>query len=115
MGYSEEKILNFLVENLSFGGAYILFGIMGKRKLKEFLKILSCHPTINFTAEYSLDKVNFFRCRSYLVLRKQTPYRYTYQTYGYSPIEFSACHVYNSRKSIPYSQAFCFNSFLFSK
>ena len=32
----------------------------GEEKLKEFLKILnSCHPTIKFTAEYSLDKVNF--------------------------------------------------------
>ena len=30
------------------------------KKLKQFLKILnSCHPTITFTAEYSLDKVNF--------------------------------------------------------
>ena len=32
----------------------------GEEKLKEFLKILnSCHPTIKFTSEYSLDKVNF--------------------------------------------------------
>ena len=32
----------------------------GEEKLKEFLKTLnSCHPTIKFTAEYSLDKVNF--------------------------------------------------------
>ena len=32
----------------------------GEEKLKEFLKILnSCHPTVKFTAEYSLDKVNF--------------------------------------------------------
>ena len=30
MGYLEDKILNSLVENLSFGGAYILFGNMGK-------------------------------------------------------------------------------------
>ena len=30
-----------------------------EEKLKEFLKILnSCHPTLNFTAEYSLDKVD---------------------------------------------------------
>ena len=31
-----------------------------EEKLKEFLKILnSCHPTIKFTAEHSLDKINF--------------------------------------------------------
>ena len=30
-----------------------------EEKLKEFLKIInSCHPTIKFTAEYSLDKAN---------------------------------------------------------
>ena len=32
----------------------------GEEKLKEFLKILnSCHPSIKFTVEYSLDKVNY--------------------------------------------------------
>ena len=30
-----------------------------EEKLKEFLKIInSCHPTIKFTAEYSLCKAN---------------------------------------------------------
>ena len=33
----------------------------GEKKFKEFLKIFnSCHPTIKFTAKYSLDKVTFF-------------------------------------------------------
>ena len=32
----------------------------GEEKLKGFLKMHnSCHPIIKFTAEYSLDKVNF--------------------------------------------------------
>ena len=32
----------------------------GEEELKEFKKMLnSCHPAIKFTAEYSLDKVNF--------------------------------------------------------
>ena len=32
----------------------------GEERLQESLKILnSCHPTIKFTMEYSLDKVNF--------------------------------------------------------
>ena len=32
----------------------------GEETLKEFLKILNgCYPTIKFTSENSLDKVNF--------------------------------------------------------
>ena len=32
----------------------------GEEELEEFSKILnSCHPARKFTAEYSLDKVNF--------------------------------------------------------
>ena len=64
MGYFEDKILNSLVKKPLFWWRYIdnIFMIWqhGEEKLKEFLKILnSCHPTIKFTAEYSLDKVNF--------------------------------------------------------
>ena len=64
MGYLKDKILNSLVEKPLVWWRYIddIFMIWqhGEEKLKEFLKILnSCHPTIKFTAEYSLDKVNF--------------------------------------------------------
>ena len=64
MGYLEDKILNSRVEKPLVWWHYIddIFMIWqhGKEKLTEFLKILnSCHPTIKFTAEYSLDKVNF--------------------------------------------------------
>ena len=39
---------------------YIYIYIYGEETLKEFLKIPnSCHPTIKFTAEYFLEKVNF--------------------------------------------------------
>ena len=59
MGYLEDKILNCLVEKLLVWWRYIdnIFMIWqhGEEALKEFLKILnSCHPTIKFTAEYSL-------------------------------------------------------------
>ena len=65
MGYFEDKILNSLVKKPLFWWRYIdnIFMIWqhGEEKLKEFLKILnSCHPTKTFTAEYSLDKVNFW-------------------------------------------------------
>ena len=40
----------------------------GEEKRKEFLKILnSCHPTIKFTAKYSLDKINFLDVEVYAV------------------------------------------------
>ena len=64
MGYLEDKILNSLVEKSLVWWPYnddiLWFGNTGKRPLKSFLKILnSCHPTIKFTALYSLDKVKF--------------------------------------------------------
>ena len=64
MGYLEDKVLNSFVEKPLVWWRYIddIFMIWdhGEEKLKEFLKILnSCHPTVKFTAEYSLDKVNF--------------------------------------------------------
>ena len=65
IGYLEDKILNSFVQKplVWWSSMDDIFMIWqhGEEKLKEFLKILnSCHPTIKFTAEYSLDKVNFF-------------------------------------------------------
>ena len=83
---------------------------MGKRNLKEFLKILnSCHPTTKFTAEYSFDKVNFLdveviRCGNKLLTDLYTKPKDTQQY-----LEFSSCHVCHFKKSIPYSQALRFN------
>ena len=52
-----------MLEKLSFGGRYIydIFIIWqhGEEKLKEFLKIRYSYPTINYTAEYYLDRVKF--------------------------------------------------------
>ena len=64
MDYLEDKILNSIVERPLVWWRYIddIFMIWqhGEEKLKEFLKVLnSCHPTVKFAAEYSLDKVNF--------------------------------------------------------
>ena len=82
----------------------------GEEKLKELLKILnSSHPTIKFTAEYSLDKVNFLyvevicsgnKLLTDLCIKPMDTHQY---------LEFSSCHVCHSRKSIPYSQALCLN------
>ena len=64
MDYLEVKILNSVVEKPFDWWSYIddIFMIWqhAEDKLKEFLKIFNnCHPTIKFTVEYSLDKVNF--------------------------------------------------------
>ena len=52
-----------MLKSPSFGGRciYDIFIIWqnGEEKLKEFLRILYSYPTINFTAEYSIDRVKF--------------------------------------------------------
>ena len=77
-----------MLEKLSFGGRYIydIFIIWqhGEEKLKEFLKIRYSYPTINYTAEYYLDRVKFLDVE--VIHWKKTPDRFTYQTYRYLPI-----------------------------
>ena len=80
------------------------------KKLKQFLKILnSCHPTIIFTAEYSLDKVNFLDVEVIRSGNKLLTDLYIKLTDTHQYLEFSSCHVYHSKKSIPCSQALRFN------
>ena len=82
----------------------------GEEKLKEFLKILnSCHLTIKFTAEYSLDKVNFLHVEVIRSGNKLLTDLYVKSTDTHQYLEISSCHVYHSKKSIPYSQALRFN------
>ena len=82
----------------------------GEEKLKEFLKILnSCHPTIKFTAEYSLDKVNFLDVEVIRSGNKLLTDLYIKPTDTHQHFEFSSCYAYHSKKSIPYSQALRFN------
>ena len=114
MGYFEDKILNSLAEKPSVWWRYIddIFMIWqhGEEKLKEFLKILnSCHPTIKYTAEYSLDKGNFLDVE---VIRSGNKLRtdlYIKPTDTHQYLEFSSCHVYHSKKSVPYSHALLFD------
>ena len=114
MGYLEDKILNSLVEKALLWWRYIdnIFMIWqhGEEKLKEFLKILnSCHPKIKFTAEYSLDKVNFLDVEVIRSGNKLLTDLYIKPTDTHQYLEFSSCHVYHSKKSIPYNQALHFN------
>ena len=65
-----------------------------------YIYIYSCHPTIKFMAEYSLDKVNV------ICYGNKLRTDFIYQAYRYSQyLEFLSCHVYHSKKFIPCSQA----------
>ena len=114
MGYLEDKILNSLVEKPLVWGRYIDDNFMicntGKRHLKSFLKILnSCHPTIKFTREYSLHKVNFLDAEVIRSGSKLLTNSYVKPTDTHQYLEFSSCHVYLSKKYIPYTQDLRFN------
>ena len=89
MGYLEDKILNSLVEKPLVWWCYIDD---------------SCHPTIKFTAEYSLDKVNFLDVDVIRSGNKLLTDLYIRSTATHQYLEVSSCHVYHSKKSIPYSQ-----------
>ena len=114
MGYLEDKILNSLVKKPLVWWRYAdhIFMIWqhGEETLKAFLKILnSCHPTIKFTAKYSLNKVNSLDVEVIRSGNKLLTDLYVKSTDTHQYLEFSSCHVYRSKKSIPYSQDLHFN------
>ena len=114
MGYLKDKILNSLVKKPLVWWRYAdhIFMIWqhGEETLKAFLKILnSCHPTIKFTAKYSLNKVNSLDVEVIRSGNKLLTDLYVKSTDTHQYLEFSSCHVYRSKKSIPYSQALRFN------
>ena len=59
--------------------------------------------------EYSLDKVNFLDVEVIWSGNKLLTNLYVKPTDTHQYLEFSSCHIYHSKKSIPYSQAFRFN------
>ena len=82
----------------------------GEEKLKEFLKIInSCHPTIKFTAEYSLYKANLLDVEVIRCGNKLLTELYIKPTNIHQYLQFSLCHVYHSKKYTPYSQALRLN------
>ena len=111
MSYFEDKFLNSLVEKPLVWWHYIddIFMIWqhGEEKLLKILN--SCHLAIQFTAEYSLDKVNFLDVEVIRSGNKLLADLYIKPTHTHQYLEISSCHEYHSKKSIPYSQAFRFN------
>ena len=69
MAELEEMLLSSYVRKPLVWWRYIddifLIWEHGEENLKEFLRLLNeLHPTCKFTADYSRDRINFFRCSS---------------------------------------------------
>ena len=114
MGYLEDKILNSFAQKPLVWWRYIddIFMIWQheEEKLEEFFKVLSsCLPTIKFTTEYSLGKVNFLDVEVIRSGNKLLTDLYIKPTDTHQYPEVSSGHVYHFKKSIPYSQALHFN------
>ena len=82
----------------------------GEAELQEFLtKLNSCHPTIKFTAEYSPEKINFLDVQ---VIRHENHLitdLFTKPTDTHQYLHATSCHVFHSKRSIPFSQALRLN------
>ena len=82
----------------------------GGKELKKLLEILnSCHPTIKFTANFSREKISFL---DIVVIKKGNQlvtdlYIKPNDTHQY--LRARSCHVFHSKKFIPYSRALRLN------
>ena len=78
----------------------------GEKALKKFLEILnSYHPTIKFTANYSREKICFLDVEVIKKGNQLVTDLYIKPTDTHQYLHASFCHVFHSKKSIPYSQA----------
>ena len=81
-----------------------------EEKLKEFLDVFNrYHPSIKFTSKYSREWIDFLdveiikegnRSLTDVLVKSTDTHQYLHAT---------SCHVYHSKKSIPYSQVLRFN------
>ena len=99
MAALEEKILEKAKVKPQIWWRYIddIFFIWedGEETLKEFLDYLnSCHPSIKFTAEYSVEKVNFLDVQVIKDNKKLITDLYVKPTDTHQYLEASSCHVY---------------------
>ena len=82
----------------------------GEEKLLEFIEILnSAHPSIKFTCGYSRKSINFLDVQVILEDGKFRTDLYVKPTDTHQYLDASSCHVFHSKRSIPYSQALCLN------
>ena len=77
---------------------------------KKFLDILnSYHPTIKFTSNCSRRKISFLHVEVIKKENQLVPDLYIKPTDTNLYLHASSCHVFYSKKSIPYSQALSLN------
>ena len=77
----------------------------GEKELERFLEFLNCcHPTIKYTADYSREEILYI---IYILYNRDILYIKPKDTHQY--LRASSCHVYHSKKSLPYSQALRLN------
>ena len=82
----------------------------GEKELGKFLGFLNCyHPTIKFTASYSWKEINFLDVSIRKKNNQLVTDLYIKPTDTHQYLHASSCHVYHSKKSIPYSQALRLN------
>ena len=78
----------------------------GEENLKMFLEALNCcHPSIKFTADYSKHSVNFLDVSVKKLSNRLITDVYIKPTDTHQYLHASSCHVFHSKKSIPFSQA----------
>ena len=82
----------------------------GEKELEKFLEFLNCyHPTIKFTANYSRKDINFLDVSVRKKNNQLVTDLYIKPTDTHQYLHASSCHVYHSKKSIPYSQVLRLN------
>ena len=82
----------------------------GGKALKKFSEILnSYHPTIKLTANYSREKISFLDVEVIKKGNQLVTDLYIKPTDTYQYLHTSSCHVFHSKKSIPYSQTLRLN------
>ena len=82
----------------------------GEENLQKFMKHLnSQHHSIKFTFEYSPTSVNFLDVQVIRVDDKLVTDLFVKPTDTHQYLHASSCHVYHTKKAIPYSQALRLN------
>ena len=82
----------------------------GEEKLKDFLKELNnCHPTIKFTSNYSQEKIDFLDVQVIRSGNQLITDLFVKPTDTHQYLHASSCHVYHSKRAIPYSQTLRLN------
>ena len=81
-----------------------------EKEPKKFLDILNSYrPTIKFTSNYSREKISFLDVEVIKKENQLVPDLYIKPTNTHLYLHASSCHVFYSKKSIPYSQALSLN------